>query len=64
MQARNAFGYGAMSTPVTILAANRPSTPAIPTTTFAPDTVTISWSTPITNGAPVLAYVVKVRQSD
>ena len=50
-----------MSSSVTILAADRPSTPAIPSTSFAPDTVTISWSTPVTNGAVVTAYIVKVR---
>lgn len=64
VQARNAFGFGANSTATTILAAYRPSPPALPSTTFAPDTVTIKWDTPVTNGAIVTAYVIKIRHSD
>lgn len=53
-----------MSTATTVLAATIPSLPAIPSTSFAPDSVTVTWTAPTTNGAPITAYIITVRQSD
>jgi hypothetical protein len=61
VQARNAFGFGAMSSAKTVLAAARPSLPVIPTTSFAPDSVTVSWTMPTINGAAISDYIITIR---
>jgi hypothetical protein len=64
VQARNAYGYGANSTASPILCATVPNSPSPPTTTFSPDSVTIKWTIPATNGAAVTAYIITIRGSD
>jgi hypothetical protein len=64
VQARNAFGYGTMSNAGSILAATVPSTPAAPTTSFAPDAITVSWVAPATNGAAITSYIITIRESN
>jgi hypothetical protein len=66
VQSRNVFDYSELSAEVIILAASPPSKPAAPVTTWsdATNSVTVSWTEPETNGANVLSYIVKVRESD
>jgi hypothetical protein len=76
VQARNSEGYGAFSNEVSILAAQPPDQPAIPTTTWVPanilhdhyenpiDNVVVNWSEPIANGAEITAYTLYFRGSD
>ena len=56
--------YGANSTATSILAAIMPSTPSAPVTSFSPDSVTIKWTAPASNGAAITAYIIQVRISD
>jgi hypothetical protein len=66
VQSRNMFDYSELSSEVIILAASPPSKPAAPVTIWsdATNSVTVSWTEPETNGAGVLSYIVKVRESD
>jgi hypothetical protein len=66
VQARNEFGLSASSDPVSILAAQEPAQPEVPSTTFALDgtTVTIDWSAPSDMGSPILGYRVYIRKVD
>ena len=61
VQARNDAGYGAFSSAVTELTAERPSKPSAPTTSLAGEFVMISWTEPETNGAPITAYTISIR---
>lgn len=63
VQARNDEGFGEFSTELVVLAAERPSKPVTPTTTWTRDYVTVSWSEPETNGGPITSYTIYVRQS-
>ena len=60
----NAYGYSAFSNEVSILAAERPAAPATPTTSFAADYVTISWSQPDNMGSPITSYSILIEKSD
>ena len=66
VQARNAFGLSEFSDEVAILAASKPSRPSQPTTTLSDldDEVTVTWTEPATNGAPVESYSIYIRHSD
>jgi hypothetical protein len=58
VQARNAFGYSAFSNTLLILVASVPSKPSAPVTTWsdADNQITVSWTAPNDNGAPILSY--------
>lgn len=62
--ARNALGYSDDSNEIQVIAAAKPSKPYSPSTSFAEDIVTIYWDEPITNGAEIIAYDIKIRHSN
>jgi hypothetical protein len=66
VQARNAFGYSDFSNSVLILVASVPSKPSAPVTTWsdANDQITVSWTAPNNNGAPILSYQILIRAQD
>jgi hypothetical protein len=64
VQSRNTFGYSDFSTVLTVLAAQVPSQPAAPSTTFLTNTVQISWSPPATGGSAITGYYIYIRESD
>jgi hypothetical protein len=64
VNARNAFGYSEDSNEISVIAAQKPSKPSSPTTSFANDIVTVSWDLPTDNGAPITAYAIKIRHSN
>lgn len=64
IKARNALGYSNDSNIITVIAAAKPSKPYSPTTEFANDIVRIYWDEPITNGADIIAYNIKIRHSN
>ena len=64
VEARNAFGYSSPSASVEILAAERPSQPAAPTTVLDGTNILISWSAPFDQGSPINSYKIQIRQND
>jgi hypothetical protein len=64
VEARNSFGYSALSDPVQILCATIPSTPSAPTTSVSNADVIVTWSAPLANGTPILGYRVLIMQSN
>jgi hypothetical protein len=57
-------GYGAISDPVSILAAQIPDQPSAPTTTVSDDNVSVTWEQPDVRGSPITAYEIRIRESD
>lgn len=64
VQARNEFGYSLDSLVVEILAAEVPSKPLAPVTSFNRETITVDWVAPSSQGSPILYYTVLFRESD
>lgn len=64
IQARNSFGYSALSDGVLVMAAKVPVKPAAPTTTFNRETVQIDWIEPDSGGSAILGYRIYIRESD
>jgi hypothetical protein len=63
-QSRNLNGYSDDSNEIEVLAAQKPSKPNSPTTSFANDIVTITWEEPEINGAPITEYAIRIRHSN
>lgn len=62
--ARNSVGLSLPAT-VSILAAQIPDVPGVPTTVVSGSNVIISWAAPIFDGAsPLTSYTILIRQSD
>jgi hypothetical protein len=61
VQTRNAEGYGAYSSTVTILAAQEPDQPNAPSTVWTKDFVTVVFTEPTINGAAILSYTIYLR---
>lgn len=56
VEARNSFGYSALSSAVTILCATIPSTPVAPTVSVSGSNVVITWTAPSSNGLAITSY--------
>lgn len=61
VQARNAFGFSATSTELSLYCAFIPSIPLAPTTTVVANTVVVSWQEPAQNGAAISAYRIRIN---
>jgi hypothetical protein len=55
------MGYSSDSNEISVLVASEPSKPDDPTTSFANDIVTITWPLPVTNGADISSYTIRIR---
>jgi hypothetical protein len=65
MKSRNIFGSSInYSDTVDVLSSVAADAPDMPTATVVEDSVVITWTTPVTNGEPVLSYKVMIRTSD
>jgi hypothetical protein len=64
VQARNQVGYSDYSSFVSILAAQRPDTPAAPTTVIDNLNVIIDWVAPNEQGSQILGYMIYIRKVD
>ena len=64
VEARNSYGYSALSQGVSILCATIPSRPAPPTSVVVANNVIISWKKPSENGTPITAYTILIKQAD
>lgn len=61
VEARNAYGFSAFSTEVSVLAASPPSTPIAPTTAISGSNIVVSWQEPTENGATIESYKIYFR---
>jgi len=64
LQASNLYGHSPFSQVVSILAAQKPEVPIVPTTSFADGQVTISWTPPNNGGSEITLYSVIILKSD
>jgi hypothetical protein len=64
VEARNSVGYSPYSAEISILAAQKPEQPLVPTTSVVGDNVQIDWSIPEDGGTSITGYEVKIRHSD
>jgi hypothetical protein len=64
VESRNSYSFSSLSDVITLLCAYVPEPPLTMTTTNSNELVTIDWIAPVTNGSPVTAYKVYVRQND
>ena len=64
VEARNSVGYSGESIELGILAATVPGQPSIPSTSISDANVAISWAVPDDGSAPILGYVILIRQED
>jgi hypothetical protein len=63
IEANNEYGYSTYSSTLSLLAAYIPAVPISVTTQIDGNTVKVSWSLSTTNGSPITAYKVFVKQS-
>jgi len=64
VEARNSYGYSASSSVLTLLCAFIPDSPTTITTANANDKVSVSWNEPVSNGSPIIAYKILIKQKD
>jgi hypothetical protein len=64
VESRNSYGYSAVSDELTLLCAFIPDPPLTVSTTNLNDMVVFDWIEPVTNGSPITAYRVYIRESD
>jgi len=63
VEAKNEYGYSSHSSTLSLLAAYIPAVPTSVTTVNDGSSVKIAWSLSTTNGSPITAYKVYVKQS-
>lgn len=61
VEARNLIGFSLESVEVSVRAAGRPGKPSAPTTVVNGNNVDITWTSPITGGSPITAYIITIR---
>lgn len=64
VESRNSYGYSAASSIITLLCAFVPDSPTTVATANVNDKVSLTWSEPITNGSPITAYKILIKQRD
>jgi hypothetical protein len=60
VEARNVYGYSAVSSVVTILSASIPSIITQPTTSVNVNNVVITWTAPYNGGSPITSYNIAI----
>ena len=64
IESRNEYGYSTYSSSISLLCAYVPDPPVTVTTANSANQVTITWSSPVTNGSPITAFKIFIRQKD
>lgn len=64
MKALNIYGWSQYSDVSTVIAAEVPSEPNIPTTTASGKNVVIAFEKPFTNGEDIVSYTILIKQAD
>lgn len=63
IEARNQYGYSGYSSTLSLLCADEPPVPSSVTTTVDTSTIKVEWSLSTTNGSPITAYKVYIKES-
>jgi hypothetical protein len=63
IEAKNEYGYSTYSSTLSLLAAHIPAVPTGVVTEIVGSSVKVQWSLSTTNGSPITAYKVFVKQS-
>jgi hypothetical protein len=61
VETRNAYGFSVYSNTVTIIAGQVPAQPSAPVTTWSPDDVIITWTSPDNGGSSITGYTLSIR---
>ena len=61
IESRNSYGYSTYSSSISLLCAFVPYPPTTVTTENSANKVTITWSSPITNGSPITYFKIYIR---
>ena len=61
VQAHNSEGYSAYSAVIKVLAAKVPEAPGAPVTTVVNENLIVNWVEPESNGSPINAYTIMIR---
>ena len=61
VESRNSYGYSAYSSSISLLCAYKADPPLTVTTSNTENKVTVSWSSPTTNGSPITAYKIYIQ---
>jgi hypothetical protein len=64
IESRNSYGYSTYSSSISLLCAYVPDPPTTVATANSANQVTITWSSPVTNGSPITAFKIFIRQKD
>jgi hypothetical protein len=64
LQARNSFGLSAYSEEIELTVGYLPAKPDAPTSEVVQNLVKFTWTEPLSNGAPITAYKLLIRQQD
>ncbi len=64
VESRNSYGYSAYSSSISLLCAYKPDPPLTVTTANSNNQVTITWTTPVTNGSPITSFKIYIRNID
>jgi len=63
IEAKNEYGYSSHSSTLSLLCAHIPTVPAGVATSIVGSTVKVEWTLSSTNGSPITAYKIYVKQS-
>jgi WD40 repeat protein len=64
VESRNSYGYSAHSSSISLLCAYKPDPPLTLMTANSDNQVSITWTTPVTNGSPITSFKIYIRNID
>ena len=64
VEARNSYGYSVASETIQLLCAFKPEPPTSVTTSNSNELVTVTWTSPVTNGSPITRFRVFIQEKN